>query len=118
MFKNYNNIFFGLILPKPTIVSESDDADATNEDEIGRTNDIAQKAVLKCLGNPTDLEKFPCDEKLRHVMYVQKEISWNFWTNDIKKLLLKSLFDEFDLRKIKTYPQHRHIQVRVFLITF
>ena len=66
--------------------------------------------MVRCLGNPADIENFPCDEDLRLIM-ASSEITWTEWSTKIKHSLLRHLFDEFTKRKIQEFPSYRHIQV-------
>ena len=54
-------------------------------------HDTALTSVFKVLGNPYD-------EELRVHVYEAKTISWKFFTNRIKILLVKSLFTEVSSR--------------------
>ena len=48
-------------------------------------HEIAKDALFRVLGNPDDLDNFPCDDdEFQSPVYEVKEICWKFWTDKLK----------------------------------
>ena len=71
---------------------------------------VARATIFRVLGNPNDSDNVPCDEELKLQVYEAKKIDWKFYTNKIKKPLIKNLYNEFFKRGKNEYPKQKNIR--------
>ena len=71
---------------------------------------VARKTIYRVLGNPNDLGNSPCDEELKLQVYEARKIDWKFYTNKIKKTLIKNLYNEFSKQRKNDHPKQKNIR--------